>query len=396
MIFLCTEDWYFWSHRMPVARAARDAGFHVIVATRVQAHGERLAAEGLDVRPLAWRRKGDGLLGSLRAILAIWRLYRRERPQLVHHIALKAVVFGALAAFLAGVPRQVNAITGLGFIFVSKSLRSRLTRIAILAALRLFVDRRGSHVVTHNPDDAGEITRRRAVRRERVSVIPGSGIDTGRFQPLPESPGAIIVAMVTRMLRQKGIETFVQAARLIHSRCPDIRFRLVGPVDLDSPDSLDEEELRRWERAGFLDWLGPVEDVSSVWRDAHIAAFTSYREGLPLALLEAAACGRPIVSSDVPGCREVVVTGVNGFLIAPDDAAAFADAIERLARDPALRARMGREGRLRAERCFRKELIVEQTLGIYGHLLGRPVLPESSDPAAKRFAAAPLLPTPSP
>src|SRR6185437_12464903 len=177
MIFLCTEDWYFWSHRMPVARAARDAGFHVIVATRVQAHGARLAAEGLDVRPLAWRRKGDGILGSLRAILAIWRLYRRERPALVHHIALKAVTFGAIAAFLAGVPRQVNAIAGLGFIFVSSSLRSRLMRLGILGALRLFVDRAGSHVVTQNPDDAEELVRRRVVRPGRLSVIRGSGVD---------------------------------------------------------------------------------------------------------------------------------------------------------------------------------------------------------------------------
>jgi glycosyltransferase involved in cell wall biosynthesis len=396
-VFLCTEDWYFWSHRMPVARAVRDAGFHVIVATRVQAHGERLAAEGLDVRPLAWRRKGDGVRGSLRAILAIWRLYRRERPQLVHHIALKAVTFGAIAAFLAGVPRQVNAIAGLGFIFVSSSLRSRLMRLGILGALRLFVDRAGSHVVTQNPDDAEELIRRRVVRSGRLSVIRGSGVDVERFRPLPEPAGPVVVAMVARMLRHKGIEIFVQAARRLRARGLDIQLRLVGPLDPDSPASLLEEELRSWMQPGLIEWLGPVEDVTEVWRAAHIAAFPSiYREGVPLALLEAAACARPIVSSDAPGCREVVVPEVNGLLVRQHDAVGLADAIERLARDPALRARMGREGRQRAERCFRKELIVEQTLGVYSRLLGRPVLAEPSARGTDRFAAAPLLPTSSP
>ena len=372
IIFLCTEDWYFWSHRMPVARAARDAGLRVIVATRVQSHGQRILAEGFDLRPLAWRRKGDGLIGGLRALYAIVRLYREERPDLVHHIALKAVVFGSIAAWFADVPRQINAIAGLGFIFVAPSPRAWMLKTLLLFVLKLFVCQRGSRVLTQNPDDAEELVRRGIVPRNRMSIIRGSGIDAAAFRPLPEPPGPVVIAMVSRMLRYKGVEILAEAARLLQQRNVGARILLVGPLDPDSPASLLESEIRRLMTPGVIEWLGPTEDVLSVWKTAHIAVFPSqYREGVPLALLEAAACGRPIVSTNTPGCREVVQDGVNGILVPRSDSRALADALERLALDKELRVRMGREGRLRVERFFTKELIVRQTLDLYGDALGR-------------------------
>ncbi|MDB5407086.1 MAG: glycosyl transferase family 1, partial [Rhodospirillales bacterium] len=193
LIFLCTEDWYFWSHRMPIARAARDAGFQVLVLTRIQAHGPRIEAEGFDVRPLPWRRKGDGLKGALRSLYAIYSIYRAERPQLVHHIALKAIVFGTVAAFFARVPRQINAIAGLGFLFVAPSLRATLQKSILLMTMRVFARRRGSIILTQNPEDAEELIDRRAARPEQVRVIRGSGVDTSRFRPSPEPQGSIVV-----------------------------------------------------------------------------------------------------------------------------------------------------------------------------------------------------------
>jgi glycosyltransferase involved in cell wall biosynthesis len=372
IIFLCTEDWYFWSHRMPVARAARKAGLQVIVATRVQSHAQRILAEGFDLRPLAWRRKGDGLIGGVRALYSIFRLYRQERPQLVHHIALKAVVFGSIAAWCAGVPRQINAIAGLGFIFVAPSPRAWLLKTLLLVILRLFLCQRGSRVLTQNPDDADELIRRGIVPRDRMSIIRGSGIDATIFYPLPEPPGPMVISMVSRMLRYKGVEVLAEAASLLRQRGVDARILLVGPLDPDSPASLLESEIQRLMKPGIIEWLGPTEDVLSVWRSSHIAAFPSqYREGVPLALLEAAACARPIVSTDTPGCREVVQDGVNGILVPQGDSRSLADALEQLARDPALRVRMGREGRSRVERFFTKELIVRQTLDLYGEALGR-------------------------
>jgi glycosyltransferase involved in cell wall biosynthesis len=372
IIFLSTEDWYFWSHRMPVARAAREAGLRVIVATRVQSHAQRILAEGFDLRPLAWRRKGDGILGALRALYSIFRLYREERPQLVHHIALKAVVFGSIAACCAGVPRQINAIAGLGFIFVAPSARAWAMRTLLLLTLKLFVRRRGSLVLTQNPDDAEELVKRRIVPRNRIAIIRGSGVDAMAFRPLPEPPGPVVVSMVSRMLRYKGVEILTQAASLLRQRGVDARIFLIGPLDPDSPASLLESEIRKLMKPGVIEWLGPTADVLSVWRTSHIAAFPSqYREGVPLSLLEAAACARPIVSTDTPGCREVVQHGVNGLLVPQGEAPALADALERLILDKELRLRMGREGRIRVERFFTKEIIVRETLDIYGNALGR-------------------------
>jgi glycosyltransferase involved in cell wall biosynthesis len=372
IIFLCTEDWYFWSHRMPVARAARDAGLRVIVATRVQSHGQRILAEGFDLRPLAWRRKGDGLIGGLRALYAIVRLYREERPDLVHHIALKAVVFGSIAARFAGVPRQINAIAGLGFIFVEPSLATWAMKTILLLTLKLFVCQAGSRVLTQNPDDADELVKRGIAPRDRISIIRGSGVDATRFRPLPEPSGQVVIAMVSRMLRYKGVEILAEAAQLLQQRNVDARILVVGPLDPDSPASLLESEIRRLMKPGVIEWVGPTEDVLSVWKAAHIAVFPSqYREGVPLALLEAAACARPIVSTNTPGCREVVEDGVNGILVPRSDSCALAEALERLVLDKELRVRMGREGRLRVERFFTKELIVRQTLDLYGDALGR-------------------------
>lgn len=368
---MVTEDWYFWTHRLPIAQAARDAGFRVLVATHVQSHGERIGAEGFELRPLAWRRRGDGILGGLRALWSIWKLYRAERPALVHHVALKAVVFGSVAAFAARVPHRVNAIAGLGFAFAHWSPTALVIRTLILLALRLFVKRPESRVIVQNPQDGEHLVARGVLRADQITIIRGSGVDIERFKPSPEPPGPIVVVMVTRMLRHKGIEVFIGAAQLLRERALQLRFLLIGPIDADSPAPLSESKLKEWTRNGDVEWLGARDDIPAVWASAHIAAFPSfYREGVPLALLEAAACGRPIVCTDIPGCREVVVDGGNGFLVRENDVLALADAIETLARDKPLREHMGQAGRLRVERYFTKEVVVTQTLALYNAMLG--------------------------
>ncbi|MDB5407509.1 MAG: glycosyl transferase group 1, partial [Rhodospirillales bacterium] len=215
-------------------------------------------------------------------------------------------------------------------------------------------------------EDAEELIDRRAARPEQVRVIRGSGVDTSRFRPSPEPQGSIVVAMVSRMLRYKGVEILAHAAHLLRRRGLDVRFLLIGPLDPDSPATLLESEMRRLIEPGVIDWLGATEDVPAVWRTSHISAFpTQYREGVPLALLEAAASGRPIVCTDTPGCREVVQDGVNGILVPQNDARKLAEAIARLVLDGELRRSMGEEGRRRVERFFAKELIVSQTLDLY-------------------------------
>ena len=372
LLFLVTEDWYFWSHRLPVARAARDAGFEVVVATRAQAHGERIRGEGFRLCPLGWRRRGDGLIGAVRAVADIARLYRAERPDIVHHVALKPVLFGALAARLAfprgtGAPARLSAVMGLGGGLAVRGGLARIERRLLGGALRLATG--GGHVVVQNPEDGAALTRF-GVDRTRIALVRGSGIDTTHFRPLPGPAGEpTTLAFVGRMLRSKGVLDAVAALRKLRERGMAIELLLAGSPD-DNRDSLSEAELRALGDEPGIVWLGRVEDVRIVWQRAAIAVLpTSYGEGVPLALLEAAACARPIIASDTPGCREIVRHGETGLLVPPHDVDALAEAIAALAADPARRRAMGEAGRALVERDFAAPLIAEHTLALYRDLL---------------------------
>jgi len=402
LIFLVTEDWYFWSHRLPVARMARDAGFEVVVAARVREHGELIRAEGFRLCPLPWRRRGDGIVGAGRGLAAIVALYRRERPDIVHHVALKPVLFGGIAVRLAfargpfsreiGRPVQIAAVTGLGSGLAPGRVAARLGRPALgwaalgwaalgWAALGWAVRRAaaGARVIVQNPEDGAALARLGIVPANIV-LIRGSGVDTGRFRALPDphepfgatgSPGrTVTVALVARMLRSKGILDAAAAVRLLRARGLGIELVLAGPTDPDNRDSLDERALSALAAEPGVEWLGRVEDVRAVWRRAAIAVLPStYGEGVPKALIEAAACARAIVATDMPGCREVVRAGETGLLVAPHDVAGLAAALAALAGDPARRQAMGRAGRALAEREFGEAGVARQTLALYSALL---------------------------
>jgi glycosyltransferase involved in cell wall biosynthesis len=373
LLFLVTEDWFFWSHRLPLARAARDAGFAVIVAARVRDHGERIREEGFILRPLAWKRRGDGLIGAVRAIIEIARLYRAERPDIVNHVALKPIVFGAIAVRLAfplgaGTPARLAAVMGLGSVF-SRVAGSRMARFRPLAlALRLAV--RGGPVTVENPENRVTLARL-GVEPARIKLIRGSGLDTARYQPLADPPEApLAAALVGRMLRSKGVLEAAAAIRILRAQGRGIELLLAGSADPDNRDSLSEAELTALGAEPKITWLGHVADVRTVWRRAAIALFPStYGEGVPNALLEAAGCGRPIVATDIPGCREVVRDGETGLLVPPYDVARLAEAIGALAGDPARRQAMGQAGRALVEREFAEPVIIAQTLALYAELL---------------------------
>ena len=368
LLFLVTEDWYFCSHRLPVARAARDAGFAVVVATRVREHGEAIRREGFSLRPLAWRRRGDGVLGALRAIADIARLYRAERPDIVHYVALKPVLLGGLALrlgfpFGSGRPEPLAAVMGLGSRF-GRGWTARLLGWAVRIAAG------GGRVIVQNPDD-GNALAGFGIGRERIALILGSGVDTAHFRPLPEptDPG-FTIALVARMLRSKGVLDAVAAVRRLRKDGLPVELLLAGPADPDNPDSLGEGELAALAAEPGVRWLGPVADVRGVWARAHVAVFPStYGEGVPKALLEATACGRPIVAADMPGSREIVRHGETGLLVSPGDAGALAEALARLMRDPAARRSMGAAGRALVERDFAESVVAEQTLALYRVIL---------------------------
>lgn len=360
LLFLVTEDWYFCSHRLPVARAARDAGFAVSVATRVRAHGAQIRAEGFTLFPLGWRRRGDGIFSHLRALREIAALYRAERPDLVYHVALKPALLGGVAARLAFPggrrPAQISAVMGLG-----ASAARRWRRRALGAALRFAAS--GGSTIVQNPEDRAALAGF-GLDPARIALIRGSGVDTAHFTALPEPSGQpLAVALVGRMLKSKGVLDTVSAIKALRAGGVEIGLILAGAPDPDSADSLSEGEMREIAREPGTEWLGHVEDVREVWRRAAIALLPStYGEGVPKSLLEAAACARPIIASDMPGCREVVVSRENGILIPGSSASRLAAAIRILANDGELRRRMGAAGRARVCAEFADAVVADATL----------------------------------
>lgn len=361
LLFVVTEDWYFVSHRLPLAVAAQAAGFAVAVATRVNAHGEQIEAAGIRLVPFELsRRSGNPLIEIFRLI----RLYRREQPSIVHHVALKPVLYGTLAARLARVPHIVNAVAGLGWLFSSDGRLAKLVRPWVRSALVRLLAAPRVHSIVQNPDDQALLAHA-GVPQAQLHLIRGAGVDTQVFAPEEALLSPITVMLVARMLWDKGVGEFIDAAQQLHAQGLTARFVLVGEPDLANLASIPLARLHAWHGQHGIEWWGQRDDMPAVWQQAHIACLPSYREGLPKSLLEAAACGLPIVTTDAPGCREVVADADNGLLVPVRNTKALVVALAKLIRDPELRRRMGQRSRARAVAEFSQEQVIAKTLQIY-------------------------------
>ena len=365
LLFVVTEDWYFVSHRLPLAVAAQAAGFEVAVATREGRQADVVRTAGIRLIPFELSRRGGN---PLREVLALWRLYRREQPDLVHHVALKPVMLGALAAWLARVPAQVNAVAGLGWLFTSSSGIVRLARPVLRRMLAQLLNQSQSLTIVQNPEDRALLARS-GVAATRLRLIRGAGVDVQIFYPVVPPPAPVCIALVARMLWDKGVGEFVKAAQRLTEAGVNARFILVGDPDPANPAAVPAAILRGWHGQHGVEWWGRREDMPAVMQKMHIACLPSfYGEGLPKSLLEAAACGLPIITSDAPGCREIVQEGVNGLLVPVRDVDALVVALRKLIDDPGLRLRMGEQSRLLVETAFSLELVLAQTLAVYREL----------------------------
>lgn len=366
LMFFVTEDWYFCSHRLPLAIAAKEAGFDVSVVTRVREHGERIREAGIRLIPFENDRRTLNPLSLMSTIGRLVALYRRERPDIVHHVALKPVVLGTVAARLAGVRRVINALAGLGWLYSSNSRAAALLGFPVRRVLGRLLSR--GHVIVQNPDDRAWLVGL-GVPGALIHLIRGSGVDIQKFHPMPVVEGVPVVVLVARMLWDKGVGEFVEAARQIRQRGDQARFVLVGTPDSANPASIPKATLQEWAGEGMVEWWGRRNDMAKVLAQAHIACLPSYREGLPMSLLEAAACGLPIIATDVPGCREVVLHGENGLLVPPRNADVLADALSQLIHDPDRRAEMGRYSRDLAVEEFSVGRVISETLSLYREML---------------------------
>jgi glycosyltransferase involved in cell wall biosynthesis len=367
LVYLVTQDWYFMAHRVPMALAAQRAGYDVHVITHIDKHRAAIEALGFRLHAVDWRRGSVDPLAFLNSIRAVRRHYRAIAPDLIHHVALQPTIVGSLAASNLTTVR-LNALTGLGFVFTSATLKARLLRPVFRLLLRHVLGNSRAAVLVENPDDRTAV-KALGVADNRIFTIAGSGVETDKLTPLPEPPEPITMAFAGRLLKDKGVRTLVEAHEILARRSQPVRLLIAGEPDRANPASIPSEEIAEWSRRPGITLLGHVADIRDVWKAAHIAVLVSHREGLPMSLLEAAACGRPIIASDVPGCRQVARAGVNALLVPPADAGALADAITQLSRDKGLRRKFGEAGRLMVESEYSAERVGTEIVALYSRLL---------------------------
>ncbi len=370
LLYFVSEDWYFCSHRLELAKYALAQGYDVYVMCNVDKHQKVIEDSGIKVIPINIDRSSIGILANIKLLKDIIRIIKEIKPDVIHSVAQKPVLLGTIAARMCGVPRIVNALGGLGFVFMSRSFKARLLKGILSAVYRLLFNLSRTTLILQNSDDYGFFVNSLGINEKNLCLIRGAGINIEEFsfQALPTGSKTRIT-LVARMLKDKGVVEFLSAAKLLNAKLPNandnVEFELVGDIDSKNPNSLTHEELNALAKDSSVILRGPRSDIFSIWSQSHISVLPSYREGLPKSLLESASVGRPIVTTDVPGCREVVKDGVNGFLVPLYSIKELADKMEKLINDRALCQKMGEQSRQMVETHFSSHKINERSLALY-------------------------------
>jgi len=371
LLFIVNVDWFFISHRLPIALKAMEEGYEVYLLCAVTDKTEYLESLGLIVHPFSFSRSGKNIFNELACVFGLYKQIKSIKPDLVHLVTIKPVLYGGVAARLAKVPGVVSAISGLGFLFVKRvGVQARLFRYVVLFLYRMAMGHSNQRIIFQNPTDMNALVAAGGVQKDKVRMIRGSGVDLLDYPVLPEPDGVPIVVMASRLLKDKGVHEFVEAARIVKSKGIKARFQLIGEPDSGNPESVTAEAVQSWQDEGIVECLGFRSDIAELFAQAHIVTLPSYYgEGLPKVLIEAAACGRAVITTDMPGCRDAVEPDVSGLLVPARNAKALAQAMERLIEDDVLRQRMGRAGRDLTEREFGIDKVVAAHLAIYQELI---------------------------
>ena len=366
---------YVISHRIPWLRGARDAGFDVHVTTLTTGKAEdeaRIAEAGFTYHSISDHKRSNNPLWEAQLIARLYKLYKKLNPVLVHHITLRSMLYGGAANRLACGSKVVNGVTGLGYLFSGPGLKLRLLRRFMLQAVRALT-REDHAFIFQNPDDERLFRDHDVIGPASSIVIRGSGVDVDRFTQSPEPLEARVILFPARMLWHKGVQEFVDAARRVKAEeSTEVRFVMVGGIDSDNPAGVPARQLKQWEKEGIIEWWEYQESMPDVFAQSHVVCLPSmYREGVPKVLIEAASCGRPIVTTDMPGCREIVRDKENGYLVPPGDSEAVAEAVSRLIQNDKLRSRMGNRGRKLVQEEFSVESVVTSTVDVYKNILAK-------------------------
>ncbi len=368
LLFIAPDAAFFVSHRLNLATAAVARGYQVAVACPPGPAVAAIVSAGAEHIPFPVVRRSANLFRELHSLLSIWRAIGRFRPRLVHLITSKPILYGGACCRLLGIP-SVSAVSGLGYLFVTSSLRARLLRAIVKAGYRFALNGRRSFIVFQNRDDLQLFRSSGIVTHDRVVMIPGSGTDLAGFRQQPLPAGPVIVVLPARMIRDKGVLEFIAAARILRAKGVDAVFRLLGDPDPGNPTTLTDSDLRELAREGAVEWHPHRPDIAAALAKAHIIALPSYREGFPKALIDAAAAGRAVVTTDVPGCRDAIVEGGTGLLCAPRNAEDLANVLGPLIASRDLQLRMGQAARRHAEANFDVNKVTLSHLDLYASAL---------------------------
>ncbi len=369
LLFVVSGSKFFLSHRLALAQAALAAGYEVHAATPLSQLNQRIIDAGLIYHPIKLERGGKNPFKEMITIFSLWRLYRRVRPDIIHQVTVKPILYGGIAARFAKVPATVNAFTGLGFMYTNQSLGTRCLRRIMQWGYKFSFRHKNSRVIFQNSDDKNQFINSKLLKPSQCVLIRGSGVSMSTFMPSDESKDDILVVLAARMLWDKGIGEFVEAARFLKNKKITARFALVGGLDESNPTAISEKQLQHWVNEGIVEWWGERSDMPAIMQKAHIVCLPSYREGMPRVLVEAAASGRPIITTDVPGCRDIVQPEINGLLVPAKNSMALAAAMEKLIINPELRRMLGQKGRELVKDEYALETVIQQTLTIYDLLI---------------------------
>lgn len=372
VILFANTDWYLYNFRRSLACALKDRGHEVVLVSPCGPYGPKLEQMGFRWVTAPMERRSLNPFKEIALIEWLRRFMVREEASVIHSFTIKCAVYGSLAGRLAGIPARVSAVTGLGYVFTNDDLKRRALRPLVKGVMRIALSGVSSRLILQNPDDLEVLQSARIVEKSTVRLIRGSGVDCTRFAPDgPDRPrdGAFRVVLAARLLWDKGIAEYIEAARLLRNAGRAIEFLIAGSPDPGNPVEVPESVVQGWASEGLVTWLGHVSDMPAMFRSMDAAVLPSYREGLPKGLIEAAACGLPLVTTDVPGCREVVTDGVDGLLVPARDGKALAAAIGRLHDDAQLRQRLGAAARRKAMDQFDERLVIERTIQVYRELV---------------------------